>query len=83
MSHRPDLRICDVSFATTGAQVIATDTHRVTLPDVVGENGQRQHVSVDVSEKGLETIKKLEDDAREATRKAYEPLRQLLDKIKS
>jgi len=82
MAHKPSLRICDVQLAQTGTEAIAVGSHKVQLPSTVTKSGKRETVDVDVSEKGRDAIAKLERDAQDATRKAYEPLLALLEKIK-
>lgn len=77
--HR--MRSCDVTFATSGEIVQATDTVTLSIPAFATEGGKKSsRVTLDVSEKGKTTLESLVNKAEDRARSAYSPLLEIVDK---
>lgn len=74
MAYNPQLRTDDVLAALKGQLAIATQKHKVIIPAVVSASGKREVHELDVSDEGLAEIKRREEVAVSAAKKAYESI---------
>lgn len=67
-------QVDDVLLATSGKQVQATDTVRVSVPAVGSPDGGSKRLTFDVSHNGRTALRKMVADAEAATLAAWAPV---------